>query len=563
MGRPQLYTFGAECNVTERLDTMKTLTQSTQSFATSQTVDIQSYTLNTPPETGNTPTQTLNTQPQTGNTPTQTLNTQPQTLSTPPQTLDTLPQTLNTQPQALNIQPRSLNTPEQTLNSQSQECSTQPQTLNTQTQRFCTSTQSLATSQKVDIQSYTLNIPPHTLNTQPHTLNTQPQTGNTPPHTLNTQPQIGNTQPQTGNTQPQTGNTQPQTGNTQPQTGNTQPQTGNTPPQTGNAPPQSLNTPAQTLNSQSQECSTQPQTLNTQTQTFVTSCSVPRINLADINLGKEIGRGGFGIVYEGSWIGTNVAIKEIKIKRMKIAKPIVDQELCVHSQLRHPNIVMLMAFAIESDRLYLVSELINGITLDSCLFGIDGSSMSMSLKLNVCLKISQAVAYLHAQNPMIIHRDIKPENVLVANEFHVVKLCDMGLSKLKTTNTIMTTLAGICLQPGTPAYQAPEILLERQSANEMTDIWSLACTSVEVFTEMPVWNSSDDPVQYIMSRMKLKAKPDALELLASLADTDSENVESKIYRILDKGLSYSNSGRPHALQIVSYFHDLLVNKVIG
>ncbi|KAH3821389.1 hypothetical protein DPMN_123153 [Dreissena polymorpha] len=128
-------------------------------------------------------------------------------------------------------------------------------------------------------------------------------------------------------------------------------------------------------------------------------------------------------------MGTNVAIKEIKIKRMKIAKPIVDRELCVHSQLRHPNSVMLMAFAIESARLYLVSELINGVTFDSSLFGIDGPSMSMSLKLNVCLKISKAVAYL--QNPMIIHRDIKPEYVLVANEFHVVKLCDMGVSKLR------------------------------------------------------------------------------------------------------------------------------------
>ncbi|KAH3787357.1 hypothetical protein DPMN_165481 [Dreissena polymorpha] len=80
---------------------------------------------------------------------------------------------------------------------------------------------------------------------------------------------------------------------------------------------------------------------------------------------------------------------------------------------------------------------------------------------------------------------------------------------------------------------------------------------------MPVWNSFDDPVQYMMGRMKLKAKPEALELLASLADIDSENVESKINRIFDKGLSYRNGGRPHALQIVSYFHDLLGDKVIG
>jgi E3 ubiquitin-protein ligase mind-bomb len=284
------------------------------------------------------------------------------------------------------------------------------------------------------------------------------------------------------------------------------------------------------------------------------SCTVPKVNLADVNLGEEIGRGGFGIVYKGLWIGTKVAIKEIRIKRIKVAKPLVDRELCVHSQLRHPNIVMLMAFALEKDRLYLISELIDGLTLDNCLFGNDAMCMNMSVKLNVSLMVSQAIAYLHAQNPMIIHRDIKPENILVANNFGVVKLCDMGISKLKTMNTVTTTMAGVCLQPGTPAYQAPEILLNRQSANEMTDIWSLACTLVEIFNELPVWNTSDEPVMYIMNKMKLQAKPDGLEVLAALADTYNENVESKIYNLLNKGLSYNDCERPRAIQIVNCFH---------
>lgn len=199
--------------------------------------------------------------------------------------------------------------------------------------------------------------------------------------------------------------------------------------------------------------------------------------MSDVNLGEEIGRGGFGIVYQGCWIGTKVAVKEIVIKRMKITKPLVDRELCIHNQLRHPNIVLLMAYTMESDRLCLVSELIDGVTLDMCLFGLDETiRMNMSVKLNISLKISQAIAYLHAQNPVIIDRDIKPENILVANDCNVVKLCDMGLSKLKTMNTVVTTMAVGVLQPGTPAHQAPELLPERQSANTMTDSWSLAGT---------------------------------------------------------------------------------------
>ncbi|XP_060084108.1 uncharacterized protein LOC132563364 [Ylistrum balloti] len=55
----------------------------------------------------------------------------------------------------------------------------------------------------------------------------------------------------------------------------------------------------------------------------------------------------------------------------------------------------------------------------------------MSVKFQISFKISQAVAYLHSQTPSVINRDIKPENVLIADKFNVVKICDMGLSKLK------------------------------------------------------------------------------------------------------------------------------------
>ena len=44
-------------------------------------------------------------------------------------------------------------------------------------------------------------------------------------------------------------------------------------------------------------------------------------------------------------------------------------------------------------------------------------------------------------------------------------------------------------QPGTPAYQAPEVLLHSMSASSKTDIWSLSATLVELFTEETVWEA--------------------------------------------------------------------------
>ena len=48
--------------------------------------------------------------------------------------------------------------------------------------------------------------------------------------------------------------------------------------------------------------------------------TVPKIDINAITIGEEIGRGAFGIVRKANWKGTNVAVKEIAIKRMKVMK---------------------------------------------------------------------------------------------------------------------------------------------------------------------------------------------------------------------------------------------------
>lgn len=138
-----------------------------------------------------------------------------------------------------------------------------------------------------------------------------------------------------------------------------------------------------------------------QTGTFNINCPlessscVPKVNLTDLHLGKEIGRGAFSVVFEGDWLKTKVAVKEICVKRIKFMKSFIVRELALHSQLRHPNIVLPLAYAIQNSRLYLVTELIDGDTLDNILFGEKREPMNMQERLNISVKVSQAVAYLH------------------------------------------------------------------------------------------------------------------------------------------------------------------------
>lgn len=85
-------------------------------------------------------------------------------------------------------------------------------------------------------------------------------------------------------------------------------------------------------------------------------------------------------------------------------------------------------------------------------------------KLLVRKQICQAVAYLHNLKLPVIHRHIKPVNVIVAKVAKTFKLCDMGLMKFKSAQSVTQTTS-ISIH-GTPCM-ALECLVERRK------VWSL------------------------------------------------------------------------------------------
>ena len=79
----------------------------------------------------------------------------------------------------------------------------------------------------------------------------------------------------------------------------------------------------------------------------------------------------------------------------------------------------------------------------------------------------------------MIHRDIKSGNVLV-NNHGVVKLADFGCSKLVTSDDSATE-AGFNNLKGTTFWMAPEVI-NKSHYSVRSDIWSLGCTIVEMYT---------------------------------------------------------------------------------
>ena len=172
--------------------------------------------------------------------------------------------------------------------------------------------------------------------------------------------------------------------------------------------------------------------------------------IAHFTLIDSLGAGAFGTVYRASdaELDRTVAVKIPRKGQLDAAE--AEQFLRedrAAAQLNHPNIVSVHEVGRDDGRLYIVSDLIDGVTLaDRLTAGRPPARESAEL----CATLADALHHAHRRG--VIHRDLKPGNVLLdaAGTPHVA---DSGLAK-REAGEITVTLDGRVL--GTPAYMAPE-----------------------------------------------------------------------------------------------------------
>jgi serine/threonine protein kinase len=93
--------------------------------------------------------------------------------------------------------------------------------------------------------------------------------------------------------------------------------------------------------------------------------------------------------------------------------------------------------------------------------------------------LARALAYLHGES--IVHGDVKAANAVVGDDGRA-KLADFGCART----------AG-CDRPiaGTPAFMAPEVA-RGEEQEPAADVWSLACTVIEMATGAAPWSDTND-----------------------------------------------------------------------
>lgn len=257
----------------------------------------------------------------------------------------------------------------------------------------------------------------------------------------------------------------------------------------------------------------------------------------------SIGQGGMGVVFKGRMVDeTTGASRDVAIKEIVTEGSPNEQALVVDRakreasiRLNNDNVVEMMGFVevhekklnISKTRYYVVSEFLDGVTLDKVLEGdcldYHGDPVDYAVELHrqyeenreetaarITRNLLSAIMAIHDLG--YIHRDIDPSNIMVTRDGHI-KLFDLGIAlKSGDGNSLeFQKLAGAAV--GKAKYSAPELISGQMSLqNYTTDTYSIGVIFYQLITGHLPFEGNNFDIQ----QGHLKKKPDLRGIKSSL-----------------------------------------------
>ena len=247
-----------------------------------------------------------------------------------------------------------------------------------------------------------------------------------------------------------------------------------------------------------------------------------KINGEEYKKVKQIGEGGFGIVYKVLKNNRYYALKQIPINGLTneyIEK--YKEEIKILSKFNSKYIIKYYDSFIENNNLYILMEYGGDLNLKEYIqkYKDDDNLMEENIIEKIILQICSGLKEIHEAN--IIHRDLSPDNIFI-NEKDEIKIGDFGVSKRLSSHTKFAKT-----QTGKYHYNAPEIENGEQYDTKV-DIYALGCIIYELFTLN----------EYYLDKLNDKS-----------CKIDIDNYNSKWQKLIDSLLQKNYLKRPNIDEI--------------
>ncbi|EMS52610.1 Cysteine-rich receptor-like protein kinase 26 [Triticum urartu] len=247
---------------------------------------------------------------------------------------------------------------------------------------------------------------------------------------------------------------------------------------------------------------------------------------------REIGRGGFAVVYKGV-LKNGAAIAVKRLSKTYMCEKEFHREVECLIKVNHKNVVRFIGYGVDSQgraesyngkfvmadvlqRLLCFEYLPHG-TLDKYI--TDASTgLDWRKRYKIINGVCEGLHYLHQNR--ILHLDLKPQNILLDDNM-LPKIADFGLARCfdeKQSRAFTTKIWG------TMGYLAPE-----SGSREVTyrfDLYSLGVIIIEILTGKRGYEAVEDILQSWSNRLDESQRDIQLEQVRVCSEIGIECIES-------------------------------------
>jgi len=199
----------------------------------------------------------------------------------------------------------------------------------------------------------------------------------------------------------------------------------------------------------------------------------------------------------------------------------LEREARLLAELGHPNILEVYDFVRRGERMWLVLQYVDGVSLADVLERV--KKLPEDFACAVALEVCRALAHAHERG--VVHRDVQPKNVLLGKDGSV-KLSNFSVAfdeRMPTAPELLEGGAGY----GGPWYMSPEQILGER-ADGRSDLFSLGVILYELLSGERPFDGPDD------RSTSLRIRRDPIPPLGKKAPGVSPALERFTQRCLEK-----------------------------